>query len=269
MVPHGTIQAIAELLKQKRQMRIPLKSPYQIKRMQEVGQIVAQAHLLARDSLRPGITTQELNDLIEVFILAQGAHSSLKGYRRFPAATAICVNEEAIHGIPGPRVLQSGDIVSIDICVSYRGYHADSAWTYGVGELNEASARLLQTAERAMWAGIAQAQPEHFTTNIGRAVQTVAEAAGYSIVAEYGGHGIGRRLHERPFIPMIAASNWNLPLEVGMTFTVEPILCSAPTRAAANRWTLISVDGSLTAQFEHTIAITTAGTLVLTALQAT
>jgi methionyl aminopeptidase len=247
-------------------MNIHPKSPYQIEQMKETGQIVARAHAQARSLIRPGITTWELDQQIEAFIITQGARSSLKGYRGFPTATSICLNDEAIHGIPGARVLRSGDICTIDICVNYRGYHGDSAWSYAVGSLNRDAERLLRAAEQALWSGIDQVQTSLSTSGIGRAAQAAAEAMGYSIVPDYGGHGIGRRLHERPFIPMTGSDDNNVYLQPGMTFTIEPILCSAPVRLSENRWTVMSVDGSLTAQFEHTIAITEAGTMVLTVL---
>jgi methionyl aminopeptidase len=247
-------------------MSVDLKTPYQIARLREAGQIIARAHTLARSLLHPGITTQEINDQLEAFIVAQGARSSLKGYRGFPAATAICVNEEAAHGIPGKRELKSGDLVTVDICLNYRGYHADCAWSYPVETGSSETQRLMQTTEAALWSGIEQAKKGNSTADIAAAVQATAEAAGYAVAAHYGGHGIGRRLHERPFIPMTASTDAGISLEAGMTFTIEPILYSPATHLSLNRWTVTSADGSRTAQFEHTIAITDTGTLVLTAL---
>ncbi|MDQ7030218.1 MAG: type I methionyl aminopeptidase [Ardenticatenia bacterium] len=245
---------------------IVLKSRREIELMRQAGRLVAQAHQLVRELLRPGVTTAEIDQHVETFIRAHKAVPSFKGYRGFPASTCISINEELVHGIPGRRRLRAGDIVSVDIGVIYRGYHGDSAWTYAVGDISPEARRLLQTTETALMAGIAQARAGKRLGDVGHAIQQVVEAAGFSVIREYVGHGIGREMHEPPQVPNYGESGKGLLLRPGMTLAIEPMVSMGTweTRVLHDQWTVVSADGSLTAHFEHTVAITDNGADILT-----
>jgi methionyl aminopeptidase len=247
---------------------IYLKSQREMALMREAGRLVAQAHLVVKDHMRPGVTTREIDLAVEKFIRAKGCQPSFKGYRGFPASTCICVNEEMVHGIPGPRRLNDGDIVKVDIGVIYKGYHGDSVWTYGVGPISPERARLLEATERALMAGVAQAFPGKMMGDIGHAMQKVTESYGYLVQREYGGHGVGRNLHEDPSVPNFGEPGSGLPLRVGMTLAIEPIVCVKDTAAftLGDKWTVVSKHNHLSAQFEHTVAITKDGPQIMTVL---
>nr|WP_290667298.1 type I methionyl aminopeptidase [Ardenticatena sp.] len=247
---------------------IVIKSPREIAIMREAGRLVAQAHEIVREMLRPGITTREIDQKVEAFIHTQNAEPSFKGYHGYPASTCISVNEELVHGIPGDRRIEEGDIVSVDIGVYYKGYHGDSAWTYAVGTISPVAQRLLDVTERSLYAGIEQARPGNRLSDIGHAVQKVVESAGFSVVREYVGHGIGREMHEDPQVPNYGEPGRGPRLRPGMTLAIEPMVCVGDwrTRVLADKWTVVSADGSLTAHFEHTIAITEDGPEILTVL---
>ncbi len=245
---------------------IVLKSRREIELMRQAGRLVARAHQIVRGLLRPGITTAEIDRHIEEFIRSHDAVPSFKGYRGFPASTCISVNEELVHGIPGRRRLRHGDIVSVDIGVIYRGYHGDSAWTYAVGDIPAEARRLLETTEQALMAGIAQARAGKRLGDIGHAIQQVVEAAGFAVIREYVGHGIGREMHEPPQVPNYGEPGKGLVLRPGMTLAIEPMVSAGTweTRVLGDKWTVVSADGSLTAHFEHTVAITDDGPDILT-----
>jgi len=247
---------------------IVIKSPREIAIMCEAGRLVAQAHEIVREMLKPGITTLEIDRKVEAFIRAQNAEPSFKGYHGYPASTCISINEELVHGIPGDRRIEEGDIVSVDIGVYYKGYHGDSAWTYAVGAISPVAQRLLEVTERSLYAGIEQAQPGNRLSDIGHAIQQVVESAGFSVVREYVGHGIGREMHEDPQVPNYGEPGRGPRLRPGMTLAIEPMVCVGDwrTRVLADKWTVVSADGSLTAHFEHTIAITEDGPEILTVL---
>ncbi len=244
------------------------KSKAEIEIMREAGRIVAQTHRKLAQYVRPGITTQELDDIAEDFIRKCGAIPSFKGYGGFPGSICTSVNEELVHGIPGKRKLQEGDIISLDIGAELNGYHGDSAWTYGVGKISDDSKRLLEVTEKSLFEGLAQAKPDARLSDISHAIQVCAEAAGYSIVREYVGHGIGQKLHEDPHIP-----NYGLPgrgprLKPGMVLAIEPMVNAGKrnVRSLADNWTVVTLDGSMCAHFEHTIAITEEGYEIMTKL---
>lgn len=247
---------------------IHLKSPREIALMREAGRLVAQAHLIVQDHMQPGITTRDIDLAVEKFIRSKGCLPSFKGYRGFPASTCICVNDEMVHGIPGPRRLQAGDIVKVDIGVIYRGYHGDSVWTYGVGEIAPDRQALLTATEKALMAGIAQAYPGKAMGDIGFAMQRTAEGSGYVVSKEYGGHGVGKNLHEDPSVPNHGEPGQGVPLRVGMTLAIEPIVVvkDAAAMTLSDKWTVVSRFRHLSAQFEHTIAITKDGPQILTVL---
>lgn len=245
---------------------IILKSAKELERMKEAGKIVYLTHQELKKWIQPGITTAELDRIAEKIIRQHGATPSFKGYNGFPGSVCTSVNDELVHGIPGPRKLKEGDIISIDIGACYDGYHGDSAWTYPVGNISPEAERLLKVTEEALYKGLEQAKPGARIGDISHAIQTVAEEAGYSIVREYVGHGIGQSLHEAPSVP-----NYGLPgkgprLKPGMTLAVEPMVNMGRrfVHTLADNWTVVTTDGSLCAHFEHTIAITEEGHEILT-----
>lgn len=243
------------------------KSLDEIEVMRKGGEIVARTHQRLEEALRPGITTAELDDIAERLIRSHNATPSFKGYRGFPASICVSPNHVIVHGIPGPQTLDEGDIVSIDIGAFYEGYHADSAWTYAVGEIDASAAELLKVTEQSLEAAIAQCHPGKRLGDVGYAVQEVAEAAGFSVVREYVGHGVGRSLHEAPQIPNYGPPGRRETLSPGMTLAIEPMVNAGgpETKALADGWTVVTLDGSLSAHFEHTVAITPEGHEVLTA----
>ncbi len=247
---------------------IVLKSASELQRMREAGRIVALAHQEIKSQIRPGITTKRIDQLVEEVIRDHGATPSFKGYNGFPGSVCVSVNDELVHGIPGDRVLQEGDIVSIDIGACYQGYHGDSAWTYPVGEISSEAKRLLEVTEASLYKGLAEAKPGERLGNISNAIQTFVEAAGFSIVREYVGHGIGQNLHEEPSVPNYGPRGRGLRLRPGMTLAIEPMVNqgSRYVRTLDDGWTVVTQDGALCAHFEHTIAITENGHEILTTI---
>lgn len=247
---------------------IVLKSPREIALMREAGRVVAETHELVKEHLRPGLTTKELDTLIEGYIRKRGGVPSFKGYLGFPASACISINEELVHGIPGSRRFEEGDIVSVDIGVILKGYHGDSAWSYGIGQISEEAQRLFEVTERSLYVGIEQAREGKRLSDIGHAIQTYVEGAGLHVVREYVGHGIGRKMHEEPQIPNFGDPGRGPRLRSGMTLAIEPMVQVGTwqTEALDDGWTVISADRSPTAHFEHTVAITHDGPMILTLL---
>lgn len=247
---------------------IVLKRPEEIARMREAGRLVARLLLELEKRIRPGVTTAELDRFAEEFIRSAGGTPSFKGYRGFPASICTSVNDEVVHGIPGPRRLQEGDIISIDVGVLLHGYHGDGARTYPVGAIDEQARRLLEVTERALYAGIEQARPGKRVSDIGHAVQQVVEAAGFSVVREFVGHGIGRRIHEDPQVPNFGPPGQGPRLRPGMTLAVEPMVNEGAPEVTirGDRWTAVTRDGKRSAHFEHTVAVTEDGPAILSVL---
>lgn len=248
---------------------IILKSKPELAKMRESGRLVALAHQELREVLEPGITTRELDYIVEKFIKKQGAIASFKGYNgTYPGSICASVNEELVHGIPGKRILKEGDIISIDIGVFYNGYHGDSAWTYPVGDISPEATRLLEVTEASLYRGIEQAREGSRIGDISHAIQSVAEEAGFSIVREYVGHGIGQSLHEPPSVPNYGIPGKGPRLKAGMTIAIEPMVNYGTyhVRTLEDNWTVVTNDGSLCAHFEHTIAITEEGYEIFTKL---
>jgi methionyl aminopeptidase len=246
------------------------KSETELKLMRKAGRIVAETHRLLAKSIQPGITTKELDKIAEDYIQAQGAVPSFKGYNGFPGSICASVNDELVHGIPGQRKLNEGDIISIDIGAQYQGYHGDSAWTYPVGNISETAQKLLDVTERSLYAGLEIAKPDVRLYTISHAIQKCIEDEGFSVVREYVGHGIGSSLHEEPQIP-----NYGLPergprLRQGMVLAIEPMVNVGErfVKTLEDNWTVVTVDGSICSHFEHTIAITADGFEILTKLEA-
>lgn len=237
--------------------------------MRLAGRIVADTIDRVLAAVRPGATTADLDAVAEAFILEQGAVPSFKGYRGFPASICASMNDEVVHGIPSPkRVLEEGDILSLDFGAIWEGYHGDSAVTVFVGEPPSAEAeKLVRVTKEALEAGIAQIRPGGHLSDISHAVEQVVEGGGFSVVREYVGHGIGRSLHEDPQIPNYGPPGRGPELRPGLVIAVEPMvnLGGWPTRVLADDWTVVTADGSLSAHFEHTIAVTEDGHDVLTA----
>ncbi|GGE00841.1 type I methionyl aminopeptidase [Paenibacillus nasutitermitis] len=244
------------------------KSESELQYMREAGRIVAQTHRLLKQSIRPGITTKELDGIADTYIRSQNAIPSFKGYNQFPASICASVNEELVHGIPGSRKLNDGDIISIDIGAQYKGYHGDSAWTYGVGTISEQTGKLLKVTEESLYAGLALVRPDVRLFTISHAIQQVIEAAGFSVVREYVGHGIGASLHEEPQIPNYGMPNHGPRLKPGMVLAIEPMVNIGEryVRTLEDNWTVVTEDGSWCAHFEHTVAVTADGCEILTLL---
>ncbi len=242
------------------------KTPREIEIMREAGRIVALTHQELLKHIVPGITTKELDKIAEAFIRKHDAKPSFKGYNGFTGSICASVNEELVHGIPGNRVLNNGDIISIDIGAEYNGYHGDSAWTYAVGSIDEETQRLLDVTEESLYKGLNEAKPGDRLSNISHAIQTYVEANGFSVVREYVGHGIGQDLHEDPQIPHYGPPNKGPRLKPGMVLAVEPMVNAGSryVKTLADDWTVVTVDGSMCAHFEHTIAITETGFEILT-----
>ncbi|MBN2980479.1 MULTISPECIES: type I methionyl aminopeptidase [Cohnella] len=249
---------------------IVCKSEAELSLMREAGRIVAETHRLMKQAIVPGITTGELDRIAEDFIRSQGAVPSFKGYNGFPASICASVNEELVHGFPGPRKLNEGDIISIDIGAQYKGYHGDSAWTYGVGKISEEAQRLLDVTEASLYAGLALVRPDVRLFTISHGIQKAIEAAGFSVVREYVGHGVGTKLHEEPQIPNYGVPDRGPRLKPGMTLAIEPMVNVGEryVKTLADNWTVVTVDGSLCAHFEHTIAVTDDGYEILTRTEA-
>ncbi|WP_026561241.1 type I methionyl aminopeptidase [Bacillus sp. J37] len=234
--------------------------------MREAGRIVALTHKELKKHVKPGITTKELDAIAEKFIRANDAIPSFKGYNGFRGSICASVNEELVHGIPGDRVLNEGDIISIDIGANYNGYHGDSAWTYAVGKISDEAQKLLDVTEQSLFKGLEEAKAGVRLSNISHAIQTFVEQHGFSVVREYVGHGVGQELHEDPQIPHYGPPNKGPRLKPGMVLAIEPMV-NAGTRyvkTLADDWTVVTVDGKYCAHFEHTIAITANGFEILT-----
>jgi methionyl aminopeptidase len=247
---------------------IQLKSAREIDLMAQGGKILGATVEHLRSSVQPGMTTGDLDAIAEEFIRSHdGAVPAFKGLYGFPGSICSSVNQEIVHGIPSKkRQLKDGDIVSIDVGVGYKGYFTDSATTVGVGNISAEAQRLLDVTQESLEAGIAVAKPGNHIGDIGHAVQKVVEAAGFSVVRDLVGHGIGVEFHEEPQVPNYGKPKRREKLVPGLTIAIEPMvnLGGPATRTLSDRWTIVTVDGSLSAHFEHTVAITDQGNVVLT-----
>jgi methionyl aminopeptidase len=242
------------------------KSAKEIEKMASAGRVVADTLALLGESLRPGMTTQELDAIAEEYIRSRGGVPTFKGYHGFPASICTSPNSMVVHGIPGDYAIQDGDLVTVDVGVTLGGFVADSAYTFAVGEIDDEAQRLLDVCQSAREAGIEQARAGNHVGDISAAVQRTTEDAGFSVVRSLVGHGIGRSMHEEPQIP-----NWGEPgrgpeLAPGMTLAIEPMINagSAEVVVAEDRWSISTEDGSLSAHFEHTVAVTEAEPRILT-----
>ena len=247
---------------------ILLKSLQEIAKMEVANRIVAEILEGVKERVQPGIETRELDELAEEMCRQRRVKPAFKGYRGYPRSICVSVNEEVVHGIPGPRRLKAGDVVSLDFGVKYEGFYGDAAITVGVGDVGEKARALIAATEESLYAGIAQVKAGRRLSDISCAVQTVVEGAGFGVIREFVGHGIGRSLHEAPQIPNFGPPDRGPTMQVGMTFAIEPMtsMGSWQVRILQDGWTAITQDGSCAAHFEHSVALTENGVLILSRL---
>lgn len=246
---------------------ITIKTKEQIEYMRKAGEILAACHREIAKLIRPGITTQEIDQFAEAFIKKNGAIPEQKGYNGYPYATCASVNDVICHGFPGKYVLEDGDIVTIDMVVNLNGWLADSAWSYAVGNVSPEAQHLLDVTKNSLYKGIELAVVGNRIGDISNAIQTYAEGEGLAVVREFIGHGIGEKMHEEPQVPHYGPPHRGPRLKEGMVITIEPMLNIGTFRSKldSDGWTARTLDGSLSAQYEHTIAITADGPVILTA----
>ncbi|MDL4842720.1 type I methionyl aminopeptidase [Aquibacillus rhizosphaerae] len=245
---------------------ITRKSKREIEMMQKAGKLLASCHKEIAKKMKPGVTTKEIDDFVEKYLAQNGATPEQKGYNGYEFATCASINDEICHGFPRNERLAEGDIVTVDMVVNLNGGLADSAWTYVVGNADEKTQRLLDVTKTALYKGIEQAKAGNRIGDIGHAIQQYAEAEGFSVVRDFTGHGIGPTIHEAPHIPHFGEAGKGLRLKEGMVVTIEPMINEGDWRSKmdANNWTARTVDGSRSAQYEHTIVITNDKPLLLT-----
>jgi len=252
---------------------ITIRSASEIKKMREAGRVVAQVHQMIREEARVGITTEELNEKAEALISKAGGTPSFKGYgphgrTPFPSALCTSIDHEVVHGFPRDEALKPGQILSVDVGVILDGYHGDAALTVPIGDIGDQSKRLLEITQASLAAGINQMRPGNRVSDIGAAVAEVVENAGFSVVRELVGHGIGQNLHEPPEVPNFGKPGYGPRIKAGMVFAIEPMVNIGTWRIKelSDGWTVVTADGSLSAHFEHTVAATDDGPLILTRL---
>ncbi|HEX5469250.1 MAG TPA: type I methionyl aminopeptidase [Gaiellaceae bacterium] len=246
---------------------IERKSNAEIETMARAGRVVAETLALLGEGIRAGLTTRDLDELAEEHIRSQGGEPTFKGYRGFPASICTSPNSMVVHGIPGSYRIEDGDLLSVDVGVTLDGFVADSAYTFAVGEVPEGAQRLLEAGQAALEAGIAEARAGHRIGDISAAVQRTTEEAGFSVVRELVGHGVGRDMHEEPQIPNFGEPGRGPLLQPGMTLAIEPMITAggAGVYTAEDRWSIYTRDDSLACHFEHTVAVTDNGPRILTA----
>lgn len=243
-----------------------IKSKEEIKCMTIAGNIVYETHQLLKSYIKPGITTKELNQIAEQYILSQSAIPSFKGYNGFPSAICTSLNEEVVHGIPGNYTLKEGDLLSIDIGACYQGYHGDSAWTYPVGELNEVKKHLLYHTEQSLYKGIEQVKPGNRIGDVSHAIGSYAKKYNLSVIRELIGHGVGSDLHEKPDVPNYGEPHTGEVLQAGMVIAIEPMLSVGSRHVVIENdgWTITTLDKKPAAHYEHTVLVTKDGYQILT-----
>jgi methionyl aminopeptidase len=246
--------------------KINLKSDKQIALMRDAGRLVAETHSMIQEHVRPGVTTAELDRITEAYIRLHGGVPSFKGFHGFPASICVAVNDQVVHGIPGNQVLGEGDVIALDIGAILNGWHGDSCWTYAVGAIDSESQRLMDVCHDSLFIGIEQAKAGKRLTDISFAIEQYVNANGFAVVRDLFGHGIGRSMHEAPSLPHYGPAGDGPVLKPGMVFTIEPMIVAGSPEVLTLRdgWTIITKDGSRSAQYEHTIAITNNGPQILT-----
>ncbi|WP_174732827.1 type I methionyl aminopeptidase [Mesobacillus harenae] len=245
---------------------IVLKSPREIEKMREAGKLLASCHKEIKKLINPGVSTWEINEFVDSYLSRHGATAQQKGYRGYEYATCASINDEVCHGFPRKEVLGEGDIVTIDMVVNLNGALADSAWSYAVGKVNSETQRLLDVSKESLYKGIAAAVPGNRIGDIGHAIQSYVEGEGFSVVREFIGHGIGATIHEKPDVPHFGLPGKGPRIKEGMVFTIEPMVNAGrwETKMDPNKWTARTIDAQNSAQYEHTIAITKEGPIILT-----
>lgn len=249
---------------------IVLKTSRELSIMRKAGLISQKALRLAGEAVKPGVSTWEIDKLVRQYIESEGATPSFLGYDGYPASACISVNDVVIHGIPSKEtILKKGDIVGIDVGAYYKGYHGDNAWTFPCGEISESAESLLSATEQALFLGIEKAKPGGRLGDIGHAIAEYVEARGYSVVRDFVGHGVGANLHEDPSVPNYGTAGRGVRLVSGMVIAIEPMINERgpAVRVLPDGWTVKTRDGGLSAHFEHTVAITSDGNTILTALE--
>ena len=247
------------------------KSPGEIEAMARAGRVVVDTIALLGESIAPGVTTAELDEIAEDYIRSQGGVPTFKGYRGFPASICVSPNSMVVHGIPGAYALDEGDVLSVDVGVTLDGFVADSAYTFPVGDVDAETQRLLDVCEEALRAGIEQASVGNHVSDISAAVQGVTEGAGFSVIRSLVGHGVGRSMHEEPQVPNYGEAGRGPRLAPGMTLAIEPMITAGDpdVYVADDEWSIYTTDGSLAAHFEHTVAVTEGGPRILTRIPET
>lgn len=247
---------------------IILKTRREIEIMRKAGRLVAQSHELVRKYIKPGVTTKEIDQMVEDFLRSQNAIPTFKGYGGFPYSICASVNEEVVHGFPNSRKLVEGDIVSIDIGATFEGYVGDSAKTFLVGEVDDEKRRLVEATRQSFYEGIKYAKTSYRLSDISHAVQQYAESQGFSVVRDYVGHGVGKDMHESPQIPNFGRPGKGPRLQVGMVLAIEPMINAGTynVKVLDNNWTVVTTDGKPSAHYEHTVAITDGEPELLTVL---
>ncbi|MCD8095082.1 MAG: type I methionyl aminopeptidase [Ruminococcus sp.] len=245
---------------------ISIKSPSEIEKMRKAGLITARAILTAGKAIRPGMTTKELDTVVRKYITSHGAKPSFLGYGGFKGSACISINDVVIHGIPGSQVIKNGDIVSVDVGAYIGGYHGDSCRTFAVGEVSDEAKALMKSTEESLHLAISMVKPGVRLGDLGAAIQKYNEDNGYSVVREFVGHGVGHELHEDPEVPNFGKAGHGVRLREGMVIAIEPMINqgTAAVKVEKDGWTTRTVDGKLSAHFEHTIAVTKMGCIILT-----
>lgn len=245
---------------------IILKSDEQIEKMHEAGKLLASVHKELRNIIKPGISTLELDEFVEDYLAERNAYPEQKGYQGFPYSICASINDEVCHGFPRKEILQEGDILTVDMVVNLDGYLADSAWSYGVGNISDEKQKLLDVTKEALYKGIEQVKVGNRLGDIGHAIQSYVEPLRYSVVREFIGHGIGKDMHEDPQVLHYGKPGRGLRLMEGMVFTIEPMINIGKynVKIDDNGWTARTIDGKMSAQYEHTLALTKDGVIILT-----
>jgi methionyl aminopeptidase len=250
--------------------QINVKNPAEIALMREAGRVNALALAAVRELIKPGVTTADLNAAAEEILRKHNAYSPFKNYGSppFPASITVSINEQLVHGIPGQRKLSEGEIVSVDCGAVVEGYVGDAAFTVGVGEISAKAKKLLEVTEKVLYVAIEKMRVGNRTGDVSAAIQQFVEGRGFHVTREYTGHGVGRQMHEGPQVPNYGTPGTGILLEAGMTIALEPMVLVGThrTRVLSDRWTVVSADGSLTAHFEHSVAVTEGEPLILTVL---
>lgn len=248
-------------------MGVNIYTSKEVTQIMESGAIAYETHMRIREHIKPGVSTAELDEVAREFIYSKKAKPAFLGLYGFPASICTCVNDRVVHGIPDKKqILEEGDILSVDLGVTYKGYNSDTAWTWPVGKVNKDAAKLITVTQQCLFKGIAEAKPENRIGAIGEAVQKHAEGSGYGVVRQLVGHGIGKNIHEEPQVPNFGRRKDGIKMRAGMVIAIEPMINAGTydVYTDSDKWTVRTKDGKLSAHFEHTVALTSAGPVICT-----